>query len=229
MSLVWGLRHEQRRTEQAHLSRLLYCSTLKFTPAEFAWTIVLQCWNSCLCQRWKYAPASCCKHPQQFQIRSWSDRQYTYAYIYIYVYVYMCIHIYIYMYMCICVCIYIYIHIYIYMRILLSQSQRLQSAGPTTRKVESIMGCDCCQSFLSSVDCMWKNTYQQTIAWLDNCQTSSHHMIVVSLPPSSCTYYVSGCSFSLLPLLCVSVINIFIALCILLHSPNDIACKHPQG
>ena len=38
------------------------------------------------------------------------------------------------------------------------------------RKTESIVWCYCCQSFVSSGDCIWMSAYQQTTTWLENWQ-----------------------------------------------------------
>ena len=61
----------------------------------------------------------------------------------------------------------------------------LPSCCPTDlfhRKTEAIMWCDCSQPFFSWGDCVWTSAYQKTITWLENCQQSSHHMIVFNPP-----------------------------------------------
>ena len=57
-----------------------------------------------------------------------------------------------------------------------------------SRKVKTIMWCDCCQSFFPSGDCFRVIVYQKTITWSENCPKPSHHMIVFSLPNSIYIY-----------------------------------------
>ena len=71
--------------------------------------------------------------------------------------------------------------------LVLLQARKLHVYGSGTlgafcRKVESIMWYGCCQSLLSSGECIWMNAYLKTIAWLENYQKTSRHMIVVNLP-----------------------------------------------